>query len=94
MLNALYRVFVRSRISIGISLKIVYDYRLYLLNYTNGNILCSVAVIKLQIERRMIMANIENKESTNNPINKTTETLIKELETMSDAGLHDLFIFF
>ena len=48
----------------------------------------------LQIERRMIMANIENKESTNNPINKTSETLIKELETMSDAGLHDLFIFF
>ena len=40
------------------------------------------------------MANIENKENTTNPINKTTETLIKELETMSDSGLHDLFIFF
>ena len=40
------------------------------------------------------MANIENKENTSNPINKTTETLIKELETMSDSGLHDLFIFF
>ena len=40
------------------------------------------------------MANIENKENTNNPINKTTETLIKELETMSDSGLHDLFLFF
>lgn len=37
------------------------------------------------------MANIEN---INTPIKKTTETLIKELETMSDAGLHDLFIFF
>ena len=40
------------------------------------------------------MANIENKETTNAPINKTTETLIKELETMSDSGLHDLFLFF
>ena len=40
------------------------------------------------------MANIENKENTNKPINKTTETLIKELETMSDSGLHDMFIFF
>ena len=27
-------------------------------------------------------------------VNKTTETLIKELETMSDPGLHDLFTFF
>ena len=56
--------------------------------------MCSVAVIKLQIERRITMANIENKETTNSPINKTTETLIKELETMSDTGLHDLFMFF
>ena len=40
------------------------------------------------------MANIENKEITSKPINKTTETLIKELETMSDTGLHDLFMFF
>ena len=32
------------------------------------------------------MANIENKEKTNTPINKTTETLLKELETMSDTG--------
>ena len=30
------------------------------------------------------MANIENKENTNNPISKTTETLIKELETMRE----------
>jgi len=35
------------------------------------------------------MANIENKENTSKPINKTTETLIKELETMSDSELHD-----
>ena len=40
------------------------------------------------------MANIENKEKTNTSINKTTETLLKELETMSDAGLHDMFLFF
>ena len=41
------------------------------------------------------MANIENtNKSTDKPINKTTETLIKELETMSDSGLHDLFLFF
>lgn len=40
------------------------------------------------------MTNIENKEKTNTPINKTTETLLKELETMSDAGLHDMFLFF
>ena len=45
----------------------------YLLNYTNGNNLCSVAVIKLRIERRMIMANIENKENTSRPISKTTD---------------------
>ncbi len=40
------------------------------------------------------MANIENKENITNTISKTTETLIKELETMSDSGLHDLFLFF
>ena len=33
-------------------------------------------------------------ENTEKAINKTTETLIKELETMSDTGLHDLFMFF
>ncbi len=42
---------------------------------------------------------MENKEkpaekTNERPINKTTETLIKELETLSDSGLHDLFIFF
>ena len=40
------------------------------------------------------MTNIENKENTSRPISKTTETLIKELETMSDSGLHDMFLFF
>ena len=39
---------------------------------------------------------MENKEKSTEKVivNKTTETLIKELETMSDSGLHDLFMFF
>ena len=42
---------------------------------------------------------MEIKEKTNEKapekiVNKTTETLVKELETMSDTGLHDLFMFF
>ena len=50
----------------------------------------------LLIERRIKM---EIKEKTNEKapekiVNKTTETLVKELETMSDTGLHDLFMFF
>ena len=50
----------------------------------------------LLIERRIKM---EIKEKTNEKapekiVNKTTETLVKELETMSDNGLHDLFMFF
>lgn len=49
---------------------------------------------KFKAERRIIMANIENKETSSRPINKTTETLIKELETMSDTGLHEMFLFF
>ena len=57
-----------------------------------GNIWCSVVVLKTQIERRIIM---ENKEKTaEKVVNKTTEALTKELETLSDSGLHDLFIFF
>ena len=36
---------------------------------------------------------MENTEkNTNSTFQKTTDTLIKELETMSDAGLHDLFL--
>lgn len=42
----------------------------------------------------MNMTNIENQEAPSSPMSKTTETLIKELETMSDSGLHDMFIFF
>ena len=57
-----------------------------------GNIWCSVVVLKTQIERRIIMENKE--KTTEKVVNKTTEALIKELETLSDSGLHDLFIFF
>ena len=42
---------------------------------------------------------MEIKEKTNEKVpekvvNKTTETLIKELETLSDKSLYDLFCFF
>ena len=40
---------------------------------------------------------IKEKTNENAPakvVNKTTKTLIKELETMSDTELHDLFMFF
>ena len=33
-------------------------------------------------------------DNQDRPIDKTTETLRKELETLSDTGLHDLFMFF
>ena len=63
----------------------------------NDNILSSVVVqINYRYKDELIM---EIKEKTNEKtqekvVNKTTETLIKELETMSDIGLHDLFMFF
>lgn len=37
---------------------------------------------------------MENKENTINKIDKVTETLIKELEGLSEEGLHEFFIFF
>lgn len=37
---------------------------------------------------------MENKENTINKIDKVTETLIKELENLSEEGLHEFFIFF
>ena len=33
-------------------------------------------------------------DNQDRPIDKTTETLRKELETLSSTELHDLFIFF
>ena len=44
-----------------------------------------------------LMMEIKEKTTEKAPakiVNKTTETLIKELETMSDQGLHDMFTFF
>ena len=37
---------------------------------------------------------MENKENAINKINKVTETLIKELEGLSEDGLHEFFMFF
>ena len=36
---------------------------------------------------------MENKENTINKIDKVTETLIKELEGLSEEGLHEFFMF-
>lgn len=36
---------------------------------------------------------MENKENTMNKVDKVTETLIKELEGLSDEGLHEFFMF-
>lgn len=37
---------------------------------------------------------MENKETTNNEVNKITETLTKEIESLSAEGLHEFFRFF
>ena len=37
---------------------------------------------------------MENKETAINESNKVTETLTKELESMSNEGLHEFFMFF
>lgn len=60
----------------------------YLLNYMNNNILCSVVAQYNKTESEYIM---ENKENT---IDKVAETLTKELESLSDEGLHEFFMFF
>ena len=58
----------------------------------NGNILSSVAIqINYRYKDELIM---EIKEKTNEKapekvVNKTTETLIKELETLSDKSLYE-----
>ena len=36
---------------------------------------------------------MENKENTINKVDKVTETLIKELEGLSEEGLHEFFMF-
>ena len=37
---------------------------------------------------------MENKENAINKIDKVTETLIKELEGLTEEGLHEFFMFF
>ena len=37
---------------------------------------------------------MENKEDTINKVDKVTESLIKALESLSDEGLHEFFMFF
>lgn len=37
---------------------------------------------------------MENRETTINKVDKVTETLTKELESLSNEGLHEFFIFF
>jgi hypothetical protein len=37
---------------------------------------------------------MENKETRNNEVNKITETLTKEIESLSAEGLHEFFRFF
>ena len=54
----------------------------------NNNILCSVVAQYNKTESEYIM---ENKENT---IDKVAETLTKELESLSDEGLHEFFMFF
>lgn len=63
----------------------------------NGNILSSVVVQIIYRYKDELIMEIKEKTNEKAPekiVNKTTETLVKELETMSDAGLHDLFMFF
>lgn len=37
---------------------------------------------------------MENQENTINKVDKVTETLIKELESLTEEGLHEFFMFF
>ena len=63
----------------------------------NGNILSSVVVQIIYRYKDELIMEIKEKTNEKAPekiVNKTTETLVKELETMSDAWLHDLFMFF
>ena len=39
-------------------------------------------------------AAMENKENAINKVDKVTETLIKELEGLTEEGLHEFFMFF
>ena len=63
----------------------------------DDNILPPVVVQIIYLYKDELIMEIKEKTTEKAPakiVNKTTETLIKELETMSDQGLHDLFTFF
>ena len=63
----------------------------------NDNILSSVVVQIIYRYKDELIMEIKEKTNEKAPekiVNETTETLVKELETMSDTGLHDLFMFF
>ena len=55
----------------------------------NDNILCSVVVLNIIYKELKTMENPVEKT-----INKTTVALTKELESLNDSELHDLFMFF
>ena len=55
----------------------------------NNNTLCSV-VAQYNLKKK-VKNNMENKE---NPVDKVRETLTKELESLSNEGLHEFFMFF
>ena len=57
---------------------------IFLLNYMNNDILCSVVIRIIQIERSMIMSTPE----------KTIEILTKEIESLNSVELHDLVLFY
>ena len=58
----------------------------------NDDILCSVVILNKIYKELKTMENMEN--PVEKTINKTTEALTKELETLNDSELHDLFMFF
>ena len=63
----------------------------------DDNILPPVVVQIIYLYKDELIMEIKEKTNEKAPekiVNKTTETLVKELETMSDTGLHDLFMFF
>ena len=55
-------------------------------------IFCALLLFKIILKELKTMENIEN--PVEKTINKTTEALTKELESLNDSELHDLFKFF
>ena len=62
----------------------------------DDNILPPVVVQIIYLYKDELIMEIKEKTNEKAPakiVNKTTETLVKELEATSDAGLHDMFMF-